>query len=70
MIYNQTDIIKLIDIEIYIYKKPCVLPKQSLLTHPLGLPLRLQESLLLLAGTDTIGLAMLLSYLLFPSSLP
>ena len=31
----------------------CVLSKRSLLTHPLGLPLRLQDSLLLLAGTAT-----------------
>ena len=37
----------------YIFLKPCVLPKRSLLTHPLRLPLRLQDYLLLLAGTAT-----------------
>ena len=34
-------------------KNPCVLPKRFLLAHPLRLPLRLQDSLLLLAGTAT-----------------
>ena len=37
----------------FIKKKPCVLPKRFLLAHPLRLPLRLQDSLLLLAGTAT-----------------
>ena len=34
-------------------KKHVVLPKRFLLAHPLRLPLRLQDSLLLLAGTAT-----------------
>ena len=36
-----------------------MLPKRSLLTHPLALLLRLQDSLLLLAGTATVGLVTL-----------
>ena len=40
-------------IHLKLKKNPCVLPKRFLLAHPLRLPLRLQDSLLLLAGTAT-----------------